>query len=137
MNSLHELTIKPCKDCIAEDTYTHDKLGSLRARGYNLRMIKDLTFEEIVSHKEVEPSDWFGKVVESVAVEGVLQPILLMETEDGLILIDGTHRSWSAHSSELTAPVQIFSKTCGECTEEMFLESGITRTRDIGWEYSV
>lgn len=121
-------------DCVQPAMFNHEDLGALRSRDYNLKRVDELLFEEIGSEKP-SPDDWLSRIIGSVSNEGVLQPILVVENDEGLELVDGNHRAWVAHRLMLSAPVQIFRATCENCTEEQFRETAMARTEELGWKY--
>lgn len=124
-----------CKDCVKSSTFSAKQLARLRSRDYRLAKLEEVDFETIANYKPSEPEGWFEKVIASILTEGILQPVLIVKNLEGLELVDGNHRAWTAWKYDLECPVRIFSPICGKCTETMFRENAMSHTISIGWQY--
>lgn len=130
-----------CTECIETLIFTPEELGSLRTRDFDLRMIRELNFDEIESHniqgplEMGDPNQQLAKVFSSVSAYGVIRPILVVainfEHSRRFDLVDGNQRAWSSYDQRLDAPVLVFTPTCGNCTEASFLEQAIAHTIEL------
>ena len=126
---------QPCDRCLTTTTHSPETAGELLSRDHQMRPVSQLTEGDITA-KAGEPRGWLHQVLTSVLNEGFLQPILLTTDEQGrTVLIDGVHRAWIAWEYGKDVPAQVFSPTCGRCTEQMVREAAMQRTRALNWAY--
>lgn len=127
---------KPCPQCseyrILDDTRD---IETLIAGDYGMKPMSHVSFAEIDS-KPGAPEGWFDHVIDSITQKGfIFDPIGLVRREQGLIIVEGHHRAWTAITYGIRCSATIFDPVCGVCTEALFIDSIHAWTRAKGWLY--
>lgn len=108
---------------------------------YGSQLLNNLVYDEIGSPRE--PASHSKRVLESIMLFGINQPIVAEKRNGVITVADGHHRAVAAIHLKLTAPILIVVCDCSEermttlCEETLALcRQEHEKTKAAGWTWS-